>query len=265
MRLWLTALAVLGGCTGVGAPSTPDPADPPAVEAPKPATVPIATAPAPAAAGVPWRSAWPAGEGRVAFDGAPTGLLVSDAGTAPVVGAQPCGALQQTEGSGALWLPTGEPVTHPPAAVVTAALVERAGWRLAEVIGPGAGIAPGVDAPDPAVHNGILVRSIRKIRRKGPPWQVVVGERRSQVVVALTDKDVDQVKAGVVLERTRAGLLDLWSLPAHDMDGDGTPEVLVVGDGADGGLRAVFSVDLDRGELTLRTLEERGPVTCDTP
>lgn len=261
MRLHTTVIALLAACT-TSAPPAPE--TPQATRPEAPQAQPSASAPAPAAAGVPWRSAWPAGEGRVAFDAQANGRLFAGSGTTEVGPTTPCDGLSAAAGAGALWLPPGETWSYPPAPVVSAALVERAAWRLADVLGPGPGITPGVDAPDPALHRGIRVRSIRKVRRKGPPWQVVVGERRSELVVALTDKDADAVKAGVIVERTREALVDLASLPAQDLDGDGTTEIVVVGDGAAGSLRAVFTVDLVEGQLTLRSYEEHEPVSCIT-
>jgi hypothetical protein len=193
------------------------------------------------------------------------GRLLSGTGTTEVPAGTLCGDLHRVAGTGALWLPPGPALDYPPAPVVSAALVERAAWRLADVLGPGPGITPGVDAPDPALHHGIRVRSIRKVRRQGPPWQVVVGERRDQLVVALTDRDADQVEGGLLVQRTHTGLVDLSSLPAEDLDGDGTTEVVIVGDGPDGGLRAVLRADLVSGALELVSFEERGPVSCPSP
>jgi hypothetical protein len=252
----------MASCTGTPVVEA-DPVQAPAAPT-KPELV-LSEAPPPAEAGVAWRSAWPVGEDRVAFDATQPGRLLGNTGTTEVTALAPCGDLHVATGRGVLWLPAGEGVDEPPAPVVSAALVERAAWRLADVLGPGPGIAPGVDAPDPALHRGIRVRSIRKVRRQGPPWQLVVGERRDQIVVALTDKDADGVMAGVVIQRQREGLVELSSFPAIDLDGDGSIEVVVAGDGAQGGVRAVLQADLATGALVLRSFEERAPVVCPVP
>lgn len=210
---------------------------------------------------LPWRSAWPVGEG-VASDAGGSGRLLDAGGSAVADPGPACGELRRFDGQGALWLPSGEPISFTKAAAVPAALVERAAWRLSEVGSEGTAVLPGVEAPDPAIHRGVRVRSLRKIRRQGPPYQVVLGERGSQVLVALTDRDASIRHDGLALQRSGSEPQVLGIVPAVDLDGDQDPEITVHGDGEAGGFRAVISVDLVRGTLTLRSFEERGTVSC---
>ncbi|MFT7520648.1 MAG: hypothetical protein ACI9MC_002798 [Kiritimatiellia bacterium] len=254
MRARWGLLAMLSlGCTGAN--STEPVAEVDGVPGPMTAEVNRASS---------WRPAWPV-HGGVVVGGPATGLLLDRQGAKPAQVIGPCGAdWTKLQGDGVLLIAGDQPVEFRKTPVVTAALVERAGWRLGEVVGDDAGIAPGGgDIPDPAQHRGIKVRSVRKIRRSGPPWQVVVGEWRDQVVVALTDKDTSRLLDGARLQRTNSEVVRLASLPVHDLDGDGTSELVVYADGDRGGLRAVYRIDLERGKLELMTFEERATLTCE--
>jgi hypothetical protein len=146
--------------------------------------------------------------------------------------------------------------------LVGAAVVEKATWRLSEVFGPNEGIQPGADAKDPAIDRGVRVRSVRKIRRQGPPWQVIVGERRDKIGVAFADKDADKLVNGVVLQVGIPGPFDIASLPVEDLDGAEGLELVVYGDGPSGSFRVVFGADLATGALTLLSFEEQARITC---
>lgn len=211
---------------------------------------------------VAWRSAWPTGSGAY-VEGAETGgrLLTLD-GIRAAGPASTCGSGQRFSGKAVLWLPPGLDETFLPAPRVTAALVERAAWRLAEVAPDDGAIAPGVEDPDPALHRGIRVRSVRKIRRKGPPFQVVLGERDREILVAITDRDAKERVGGIHLTRSSEEPLTWGVVPPADLDGDGTPELVIYGDGEASGFRAVLGIDLLRGTVTARSFEEHGPVTC---
>ncbi|MFK7926808.1 MAG: hypothetical protein AB8H79_01370 [Myxococcota bacterium] len=259
MRLFV--LLALIGCSGA----------PPLTELPKPPAEDVPGEPgkrhqaqvassAEQLSAQPWSAAWPHAQGSVVATA--SGRLLAAGGTRPVVESKPCGSEMWVPGAAVLRLPDGEPLSFLKAPMVTAAVVERASWRLADVIGERKGIQPGIETPDPAIHQGIRVRSVLKVRRKGPPWQVVVGERENTVIVALADKEAETLIAGVLLERSDGEPVSLAQVPPADLDGDGEQELVVYGDGPTGGLRAVLRVDLLDGGLSVLSFEERGPVSC---
>ena len=257
----------LGACTsGSSSTSSTGAATPPAEDtdaATEAATDERAVSPSSpeTLSGAPWAAAWPVEGGVVVPSG--SGRLLSASGTSVVEGGTPCGdAGVKVAGEGVLHLPEGEALTFHKAPAVSAALVERAAWRLADIASPTEGIVPGVDAPDPALHQGIRVRSVRKLRRQGAPFQLLLGERDADVLVALTDKEASRVLAGQVLRRSDDAPMELAIIPTEDLDGDGTQEAVVFGDGSSGHFRAVLEVDLVRGGLSVRTFEEHAPVSC---
>lgn len=257
------ALAFLVACTG-SAPTPPvqGSSEEPVEEPPEPDGPPVVKASK--AVGVSWRSAWPV-DGGVVVPGGSEGRLLGLEGTVDVSSAAACGDAARFAAEGVLWLPPGEPVSFFKTPTVTAAIVERAAWRLADLVGPGEGITPGVTVKDPALHWGIRVRSVRKVRRQGPPWQVVVGERGPDVLVALTDRDADKLVNGVVLRRSASTSMDTVVIPPADLDGDGSEELVVAGDASGGGFRAVLGVDLKQGLLDVRSFEEGHAPSCSTP
>lgn len=153
----------------------------------------------------------------------------------------------------------------PKSPAVQAAVVERAGWRLGEKMGAPQGIEIGGDkATAPAEYRGIRVRSVRKTRRKGPPWMVIVGQREKQVGVLLTDKLATETYASLVLEVPEVQNLRIRTVPVLDLNGDGTQELVLYADGADGsGVRIVLNVDLShKGSVELEHKVSQGPIDC---
>jgi len=246
------------GCTGTSASTEPEPQAEP--EPPEPAAH-GPSSPAELAA-APWRSVWPAEDSVVSTADQP-GRLLHMGGISPASPTGACEGLTRWQGPPAvLWLPAGQEQTFNPAAAVSAALVERSAWRLDEVGEPTNAVEPGVTAPDPALHKGIRVRSVRKIRRQGPPYRLVLGERGDQVLIGLTDREAQTLHDGLALKRPDRTPLTWGIIPAGDLDGDEHPEVVVYGDGSQGGFRAVLSVHTLHGTLSLRTYEVSGPVDC---
>ena len=151
------------------------------------------------------------------------------------------------------------------APAVQAAVVERAAWRLGEYMGGPKGIEIGGSATkSPSEHRGIRVRSVRKTRRQGPPWMVVVGQREEQIGVALTDKLALESYAGLVLEVPEVASLRLRTLPVFDLNQDGQEELVLFADGADGsGIRIVLNVDMsDAKTLSVDGIVTQGPIHC---
>ena len=178
-----------------------------------------------------------------------------------------CGALRRGRVVDApvLMVPSQALMRFPKAPAVQAAVVERAAWRLGEVMGAPKGIElGGRTVASPAEHRGIRVRSVRKTRRQGPPWMVVVGQRDDEISVALTDKEATKVLASVVIQVPEVETLRLRTVPVHDLNQDGQQELVVFADGADGsGVRAVFDVDMGpKAAVRLNGVQTRRGVVC---
>jgi hypothetical protein len=189
-----------------------------------------------------------------------------------VVTGAPCGGgLALDEANPVLWLPPGEPFSFPKAAAVQAATVERAAWRLAEVLGPDDALVPGGRADsDPARHHGVSVRSVKKTRRNGPPVLVAVGDRRGRIAVAVLDKDAASVLASDVVDTGVDGGIAARSLPVWDLDGDGDLELVLFAEQGEiqrtdlDGIRVVYDVSLDaETRLVRRGVAKGAPPRCD--
>ncbi len=114
----------LAGCTG-SLSSAPSSVPTEATDAPEPAGPVLHSPSSPAQlAALPWRSAWPAGEGVVADTDAAGRLLTPEESVAVSPGAQ-CGSLHHFPAQGKLWVPAGDPIAYEKAPAVSAALVER--------------------------------------------------------------------------------------------------------------------------------------------
>lgn len=244
------------------------PEAPPTVEEAAPADVtaaPAPTTPAPPAAPADptadWAPAWPI-DAATAWVPAP-GRLLTPRGLSPVTAGDPCGdGLRVAAQRPVAWFPgTADEVFSDPPAVM-AATVERASWRLADVLGPPTGVVPGgrYDV-DPALHEGITVRDVLKTRRPGgPPVLLIVGDRDGRVAIALTDRDAGTIHGSDVFE---LGGDAPWPVPhvtpAGDYDGDGGAEVVVWADDDGEGTRVVYRVDLGPRPGLWRLAEAKRP------
>lgn len=213
---------------------------------------------------LPWEPAW-AIEGERWLPG--PGLVATRKAVQRVEQGTPCaGGLRVPLQDGAVYLEDGQAVEHLPAPAVSAVWVERAAWRLGEVLGPAEGIIPGGRSEkEPARHHGARVRSVRKTRRVGPPVLVIVGERRGRVAVLITDKEADQVYDSVVFAVPGPPWPSSQALPVQDLDGDGAQELVVYGDHAEGpAFRASLAVDLGVDpRMELQRIDTRSqPLRC---
>ena len=130
---------------------------------------------------------------------------------------------------GALVLPTGSPV---PEVMKTAAIqahrVERAAWRLDEVLPARSKYAAKVPSTSPTQQRGIEVGSVTKTRRYGaPPFLIATGVRQCAGAVVFTDLKAEKTLAYDNLQNT-CGALRV--IPAMDYDGDGQREFAVFSD-----------------------------------
>lgn len=161
--------------------------------------------------------------------------------------------------AGPLWRVDRDVPAPPKPPVVTAVAVERAGFRIRELLQ-----APSTTATDPARSAGVYVRSVIKVRRDGaPPVYVVtatgdeVGAGRMggppdvrrgfncEAAVGTMDHRGEQLLSGHRL----AGATGVCAVPVLvypvDIDGDGDLDVLAHGQNGAAGFRAWFELHPD--------------------
>ena len=200
----------------------------------------------------PWSPAWPLSEDTYQLQSA-TGSVVSVRGIALASKAEPCGKLWRVSHDVPLLLqlaPSG-PVEFLPAARVPGAIVERAAWRFAEVMGQQEERlqAPGANR-DPAAYQGIRVHSVRKTRRQGPPVWLSMASRDEVVAVAVLDRHAETVLASATLQVPIRYRHKLSTLPVTSLEKEQALRWVIWGQGtaaADGKIpafRAVLAVDL---------------------
>ena len=197
--------------------------------------------------------------------------LVTPTGIVPVPeGGTPCGEGLVITSSTPILLALGPGVEQafPRRPAVQAPLMERAAWRVSDVLGEPEGLVAGGSDLDPATYKGARVRSVAKTRRRGsPPVQLIVGDRKDEIAVLITDRDAREVHASAVLEAGPARGAGGQVVQLGDLDDDGTQEFLVWGDlpvPGEGGYRAVLSSDLHARSPTLvaRSFETSGARSC---
>lgn len=159
--------------------------------------------------------------------------------------------------AGPLWIVDKELPAPPQATPVDAAMVERAGFRMKDLLGT---VSSG--APDAAKAGGTYVRSVVKTRRKNaPPVYVVtatgdeVGAGRfggpadvrsgenCKAALGLLDGKGEKLLSGVLLDDATRLCAVPVIVPPVDMDGDGKLDVLVHGQQGARGFRAWFEID----------------------
>lgn len=135
-----------------------------------------------------------------------------------------CGPIVQ-EAEGAMFaLPEGKPAPEiTPAPPIQAATVERAAWRLDELLPPLDRFAPLPSSPDPSRSRGVNVGSVVKVRRpSAPPVLVATGYRECTGVLAVLSADAGQTLAYDLLD---GACEPLRALAPSDLDGDGQREL----------------------------------------
>ncbi len=126
----------------------------------------------------------------------------------------------------ALALPEGTPtpdIMSSPA--IQAHRVERAAWRLDEVLPPRGRFDSKVRSNQPSVQRGVEVGSVSKTRRYGaPPLLIATGVRSCTAAVIITDLKAEKT---LLYDRLPQTCTTLRVIPAHDYDGDGNREFAV--------------------------------------
>ena len=217
-------LALLVACSP--APSTTEPAPTPPVVAPAPA--PSAELAALRARDLP-QAGWGAllwldetwystGGGTLAAG--PKGTVT----LAPTGSTGACGAIVADPAGAMITLPVGASApTLTPAPAIQAALVERAAWRLDELLPTADRYTPLPTSPDPSRARGVVVGSVAKVRRHGaPPVLVAAGHRDCTGVIAVLDAEAGRVLAW---DQLTGSCEPLRVLPPNDLDGDGHREL----------------------------------------
>lgn len=165
--------------------------------------------------------------------------------------------------SGPMWVVPKELPKPEKGAPVPAAIVERAGFRLRDVLGS----QPGTDI-DPVRSAGVALRSVVKMRRElAPPVYLAVATLGKHGIpgpngTSPVENPSDCKAALAVLDHDVATTLSSMPLPEAevtcavpvligpvDYDGDGAQDILVAAQSGKKGFRAWFRIDND-GKLT---------------
>jgi hypothetical protein len=111
------------------------------------------------------------------------------------------------------------------APAIQAHRIERAAWRLDEVLPPRGRFDSKVSSKQPSVQRGVEVGSVTKTRRYGaPPLLIATGVRSCSGAVIITDLKAEKTLAYDRLPQT---CTPLRVIPALDYDGDGNREFAV--------------------------------------
>lgn len=184
-------------------------------------------------------------------------LVWGPAGTAKRVATEAPGGATFLGEAGPLWIVDREVPAPPKATPVDAALVERAGFRMSEVLQT---VASG--APDAAKAGGVFVRSVVKVRQTNAPPVYVVTATGDEVgagrfggpadvragencrgALGLLDAKAEKLVSGLQLADATKVCAVPVVVPPVDVDGDGKLDVLVHGQDGARGFRSWFEID----------------------
>ena len=153
-----------------------------------------------------WRSgqAWKVGGGNIVASAliareAPSSGDANICGGVALKGAIPKAAVALPEGAAV------PEITKTPA--IRAHLVERAAWRLDEVLPPRDKYSPAVTNSAPSEQRGVSVGSVAKTRRHGaPPILLATGVRDCTAAVAVVDAETGTLMAQIEVGGVAAGI-----------------------------------------------------------
>jgi hypothetical protein len=175
----------------------------------------------------------------------------------PSGGLGSCGgvAIKGAPARSALAIPAGAAVPGVvKAPAIQAHVVERAAWRLDEVLPKRGKYSPIESSKEPARQRGVHVGSVAKTRRYGaPPILITTGVRECTGAVAILTASGDRALA---YDRLPGVCESMRVIPATDMDGDGNREFAVFNDTH----VALYRIDAKPGQIELTRL---GTWTCD--
>ncbi len=166
--------------------------------------------------------------------------------------------------AGPLWIVDRELPAPPKALPVSAVMVERAGFRMKEVLAPPTPTATpaGASAPDAAKAGGVYVRSVVKQRRDGAPPVYIVSATGDEVgagrfdgpadvrqgenckaALGIIDDKGEKLLSSVPLDAATRTCAVPVVVPPIDRDGDGVLDVLVHGQHEKKGFRSWFRIE----------------------
>ncbi len=130
---------------------------------------------------------------------------------------------------GALVLPQGAAIPQLiKSAAIQAHRVERAAWRLDEVLPARSKYAAKVPSTSPTQQRGIEVGSVTKTRRYGaPPFLIATGVRQCTGAIIFTDLKAEKI---IAYDNLSASCAPLRVIGAADYDADGNREFAVFSD-----------------------------------
>jgi hypothetical protein len=192
------------------------------------------------------------GEGSIAVGPAGVATVAVAPDAPPRCGAP---ALSGAPDAAAVLLPPSVTVVPPPPpepAPVAAATIEKAGWRLDEVLPAADRFTPNTPAKDVSQQRGVQVGTIAKMRHSGgPPWYLASGTRNCTGAFVVLDATASRTYVA-----DRIPTCDtLRLLNPSDLDGDGNAELAVFDDDT----VYVYRIRADQG---LPAVERLGRWSC---
>ena len=208
-----------------------------------------------------WTSAWPVDGGGWAVEQLPDNWrMVGTAHIGPVSSDRSCGdwTVLKTDLPALGLAGPGPAQALPTSPAVAAPILERAAWRMAELV-PSDRLVLGQDPKDPSRHHGLQVGSLRKTRRShAPPVYLGAAARDGRVIVTLLDQAAETVLTHLIFPVENATVA--YSLPVTDITGDGQLETVIWSDAPP--FRALVHVDLAQSGLILVHVDVHDPVRC---
>jgi len=230
MRLWLFMMLACGGedVSSTQAESAPSKASPPVPTAKALTRAVLAEVREESGWGaVFWRKgqAWKVGGGQVLV----SATVARESSTVGEPNVCRGVAAKGAPAKAAIALPEGSPVPEiQKTPAIRAHLVERAAWRLDEILPPRDKYSPAVKSTAPSQQRGVSVGSVAKTRRRGaPPILISTGVRDCTAAVAVLDSKAEHTLA---YDQVPGPCEKLRVLPATQLDSGPEREFAVFSD-----------------------------------